>query len=94
MNFRISGLSPEPFRHLYGLSDEALSVQGVKRYVADKRPGFPIASGCVTSKSASAFCCSTTSASPRTRPIARRTRFSSKRARKRSTTASAKSRRS
>ena len=41
MNFRISGLSPEPFRHLYGLSDEALSVQGVKRYVADKRPGFP-----------------------------------------------------
>ena len=41
MNFRISGLSPEPFRHLYGLSDAELSRQGVKRYVADKRPGFP-----------------------------------------------------
>jgi hypothetical protein len=41
MNFRISGLSPEPFRHLYGLSDAELSLQGVKRYVADKRPGFP-----------------------------------------------------
>ena len=41
MNFRISGLSPEPFRHLYGLSDAELSRQVVKRYVADKRPGFP-----------------------------------------------------
>jgi len=41
MNFRISGLSPEPFQHLYGLSDEDLSFHGVKRYVADKKPGFP-----------------------------------------------------
>jgi Protein of unknown function (DUF1203) len=41
MGFRISGLSPEPFRRLYGLSNEELEREGVKRYVADKRPGFP-----------------------------------------------------
>ena len=41
MNFRITGLSPEPFRLLYGLSDEELALRGVKRYVADHRPGFP-----------------------------------------------------
>jgi len=41
MNFRISGLSPEPFRHLFGLSEEELAAKGVKRYVADKNPGFP-----------------------------------------------------
>jgi len=41
MRFRISGLSPEPFRHLFGLSDEELERKGVKRYVADKKPGFP-----------------------------------------------------
>lgn len=41
MSFRITGLSPEPFRALYGLSDEALAAQGVKRCVADKKPGFP-----------------------------------------------------
>jgi hypothetical protein len=41
MNFRISGLSPEPFRHLYGASDEELALQGAIRYVADKKPGFP-----------------------------------------------------
>jgi hypothetical protein len=41
MNFRVSGLSPEPFRYLYGLSDEELSRLGVKRHVADKTPSFP-----------------------------------------------------
>jgi Protein of unknown function (DUF1203) len=41
MSFRITGLSPEPFRHLYGLSDQALAGKGVKRYVADNKPGFP-----------------------------------------------------
>ncbi len=41
MKFRVSGLSPEPFRHLYGLGDDELSKLGVKRYVADKSPGFP-----------------------------------------------------
>ena len=41
MAFRISGLSPEPFQSLFGLPDDELSRQGVKRYVADERPGFP-----------------------------------------------------
>jgi hypothetical protein len=41
MNFRVTGLSPEPFRHLYGLSDQALASAGVIRYVADSKPGFP-----------------------------------------------------
>jgi hypothetical protein len=41
MNFRITGLSAEPFRLLYGLSDEELALKGVKRYVADHSPGFP-----------------------------------------------------
>jgi len=41
MVFRITGLSPEPFRHLFGLSESALNKQGVKRYVADQKPGFP-----------------------------------------------------
>jgi len=41
MSFRITGLSAEPFRRLYGLSDQDLAIHGVKRYIADKRPGFP-----------------------------------------------------
>jgi hypothetical protein len=41
MSFQITGLSPEPFRPLYGLSDQELSLKGVKRYIADKKPGFP-----------------------------------------------------
>lgn len=41
MTFRITGLSPEPFQPLYGLSDAELAVRGVKRYVVDKKPGFP-----------------------------------------------------
>jgi hypothetical protein len=41
MSFRISGLDPAPFAHLFGLSDEALAAQGAKRYVVDKAPGFP-----------------------------------------------------
>jgi hypothetical protein len=41
MSYRITGLDPAPFRHLYGLSDAALAAQGVQRHVADARPGFP-----------------------------------------------------
>jgi len=41
MIFRITGLSVEPFRHLFGLSDEALASHGVCRYVVDRKPGFP-----------------------------------------------------
>ncbi len=41
MSFRITGLSPEPFRHLYGLSDEALAAQGVRAVIAEADSGFP-----------------------------------------------------
>jgi hypothetical protein len=41
MSFRITGLSPEPFQHLYGLSEEELARHGVKRYVVNEKPGFP-----------------------------------------------------
>ncbi len=41
MTFRILGLSPAPFRHLFGLSDAALRAHGAQRCVADRLPGFP-----------------------------------------------------
>jgi len=41
MDFRIKGLSPEPFRHLFGLSEGELARHGVTRYLVDKKPGFP-----------------------------------------------------
>jgi hypothetical protein len=41
MSYRITGLDPAPFRRLYGLSDEALAAERVKRFVADASPGFP-----------------------------------------------------
>ena len=41
MAFRITGLSPEPFRRLFGLPDDELATQSVKRYVADRPQAFP-----------------------------------------------------
>jgi hypothetical protein len=41
MSFRITGLSPELFQPLFGLSEDELARQGVKRYVADKPQSFP-----------------------------------------------------
>jgi hypothetical protein len=41
MSFRITGLPPEPFRPLFGLSDEALAARGVIRRIAEAKPGFP-----------------------------------------------------
>lgn len=41
MSFRIQGLDPDQFAHLYGLSDEALAAVGAKRYAVDAAPGFP-----------------------------------------------------
>jgi len=41
MSFVVTGLDPEPFAHLYGLSDAALKEQGAYRYTADSSPGFP-----------------------------------------------------
>ena len=41
MSFRIAGLSAEPFRHLYGMSDAELGSRGVRRHRVDEKPGFP-----------------------------------------------------
>lgn len=41
MSFRISGLSPRPFQHLFGLSEEELAKHGARRYIADSKPGYP-----------------------------------------------------
>jgi hypothetical protein len=41
MTFRITGLSPEPFRPLFALSDEELAARGARRVIADSSPGFP-----------------------------------------------------
>ncbi|MEM6711299.1 MAG: DUF1203 domain-containing protein [Pseudomonadota bacterium] len=41
MSFIIQGLSPEPYAHLFGLSDEALAEHGVYRYTVDAKPGYP-----------------------------------------------------
>lgn len=41
MDFRISGLSPRPFEHLYSLSDAELARHRARRYTCDGKPGFP-----------------------------------------------------
>lgn len=41
MAFRITGLSPEPFQSLFGLTDQELASLGMKRYIVDSNPGFP-----------------------------------------------------
>jgi hypothetical protein len=41
LQFRISGLSAEPFRHLFGLSEQELARHGAVRYVVDAKPGYP-----------------------------------------------------
>ncbi|HSR96361.1 MAG TPA: DUF1203 domain-containing protein [Kofleriaceae bacterium] len=41
MSFRITGLSPEPFRPLFSMSERELAAHQAVRRVADARPGFP-----------------------------------------------------
>ncbi len=41
MTFRITGLEPSQFEHLFGLNGEALAAHRARRYVADEKPGFP-----------------------------------------------------
>ena len=41
MGYRITGVSPKPFEHLYGLSNDDLALQGARRYTVDEKPGFP-----------------------------------------------------
>ena len=40
-DFRISPLSIDAFRPLFTLSDQELAARGARRYIADKKPGFP-----------------------------------------------------
>lgn len=41
ISFRVTGLAPESFAHLYGLSDAELARLGALRCVVDATPGFP-----------------------------------------------------
>jgi hypothetical protein len=41
MSFRISSLPVEPFRALFGLSDDELMKHGARRAICDEKPGFP-----------------------------------------------------
>ena len=41
MSFRIIGLDPAPFVHLYGMSDAELAHHGARRHVTAARPGVP-----------------------------------------------------
>ena len=41
MTYRVLGLDPAPFRHLYHLSEDELAAHQARRYVVDKTPGFP-----------------------------------------------------
>ena len=41
MSFRITGLSPEPFRPLFSMTDHELAAHRAVRRVAETRPGYP-----------------------------------------------------
>lgn len=40
-SFRITGLPLAPFMPLFALSDDALAARGMRRVVADSKPGYP-----------------------------------------------------
>jgi hypothetical protein len=41
MTYKISGLEPSQFSHLFGLDDDELAAHGAVRMIADSSPGFP-----------------------------------------------------
>lgn len=41
MDFRITGLQPAPFAHLFALTDDELARHRAVRRVCDEKPGFP-----------------------------------------------------
>lgn len=41
MAYKFRGLAPEPFRALAALDDEALAARGMRRMIANAKPGFP-----------------------------------------------------
>jgi hypothetical protein len=41
MSFRVVGLDPAPFAPLVFLSDDELAAKGMRRMIADNKPGYP-----------------------------------------------------
>ena len=41
MTYRIRGIDPAPYRHLFGLSDTELADKGVVRMTVTEKPSFP-----------------------------------------------------
>lgn len=41
MSFRLSGLAPTPFTHLFALDDASLARHGMRRVIADSDWGYP-----------------------------------------------------
>lgn len=41
MGYRITGLSPAPFQHLFGLADATLAEHGAQRWIADASSRLP-----------------------------------------------------
>ena len=41
MTYRITGIDPAPYCHLFGLSDEELATHGVVRMTVSEKPSFP-----------------------------------------------------
>jgi len=41
MKFRFQGLSIAPFQELFALGDDELAARGMRRMIADEKPGFP-----------------------------------------------------
>jgi hypothetical protein len=41
MTYRITGIDPAPYRHLYGLANEELASRGVIRMTVNEKPSFP-----------------------------------------------------
>jgi hypothetical protein len=41
MTYRITGIDPAPYQHLYGLSEEELATRNVVRMTVSEKPGFP-----------------------------------------------------
>lgn len=41
MRFRVRGLSPAPFRHLFGRAEATLAAEGIRRHAVTEWPGIP-----------------------------------------------------
>src|SRR5437868_12789397 len=41
MTYRITGIDPAPYRHLYGLSDAELASRGAVPMIVNEKPSFP-----------------------------------------------------